>query len=81
MSEQTKTLLGPRGIQIDLDRGEVFPDDPGNGTPALVKYRGYTATYWCAWETGEVDGVNLPPTALEWLSKQDKKINAFLYGI
>src|SRR2546429_6006520 len=29
-----------------------FPDDPGNGTPAIVQYRGGSATFWCATNEG-----------------------------
>ena len=27
-----KTLRGPLGVRLILDTGEIFPDDPGNGT-------------------------------------------------
>ncbi len=75
-----RMILGPGGVQIELDKDQVFPDDPGNGTPAIVRYCGHTATYWCAWDTMEVDGVDLPPRVWEWLDSKDTEINEFLYG-
>lgn len=78
-----KTLTGPRGIRIELDRSQVFPDDPGQGTPALVHYKGGVATYWCACDEGEVDNnsryIKLPQDVLDWLHEQDDEITNFLY--
>ncbi len=80
MNETKKTLRGPGGIRIELDRSEVFPNDPGNGTPALVYCRGNTATYWCACGEGEVDGIMLSEGQMEWLENQSYTIDSFLYG-
>ncbi len=77
------------GLRIELDREEVFPDDPGQGTPAMV-YREpdsdskwASATYNCAINTGELtdqDGGWVPLTErqVEWLDKQGGKIDEFL---
>jgi hypothetical protein len=46
-----KTLTGPEGIRLELDSAEIFPDDPGQGTPAMVYLGNHSATYW--WATGE----------------------------
>lgn len=77
-----KVLWGPKNIQIQLDQSEVFPNDPGKGTPALViLHKGrdtYTATYWCAVSEGEVDGYSLPQNQLNWLNEQEDEIEKFL---
>lgn len=44
-------------LTLTLDSEQIFPDDPGNGTPALVKWRDeYQATYHCALDTGQLMG-------------------------
>lgn len=76
-------------ITVELDREEVFPDDPGQGTPAMVFHRDrsgavYSATYWCACDTGELDGdagcKRLREDDLEWLDGLDSDVNDFLFG-
>lgn len=70
-----KTLRGPMGVELLLDSAEVFPDDPGNGTPALVYYRGGVGTYWCACEEGEVQAstkmIRLPRKVVSWLENDE----------
>lgn len=83
MSE-AKTITRGR-LTVRLDRGQVFPDDPGNGTPALVEAPGYCSTYWCACGEGELlgneDGGTLRLTAAElrWLEGLDQQITEYLY--
>lgn len=77
----TKTLT-KYGCRVELDTDEVYPDDPGQGTPAMVYYRDGSATYWCAVGEGEVDGkefIRLPPRVLEWLESLENEIDEFLY--
>ena len=79
-----KTLINGALI-VELDRSQVFPDDPGNGTPAMVRWRGFSATYWCAvgeeelhnWITGEAK--KLPASWVQWLGELDREITEFLY--
>lgn len=86
MDENKQTLNGPNGVKILLDKKQVFKDDPGNGTPAIVsktvKGHEYTATYNCACGTGELDGrgggISLTANELEWLNAQEDKIGDFL---
>lgn len=68
MSLKRKTLKGPCGATLELDPAQVFPDDPGAGTPALVRYRGHTGTYWCCINECECDGVELPQDVVDWLN-------------
>ena len=81
----TKTLTGPNGFRIDLDRSQVFPDDPGAGTPAIVTDRTgeYSSTFWCALDTGELLGdwgdLELPQRVLHWLDDSHAAVEEFLY--
>ena len=72
MSE--KILQGPQGIKLILDPKEYFPDDPGQGTPAMVEYKGGYATYECAVNEGYVDhsqgDIKIPQSLLNWLSSK-----------
>lgn len=48
-----KTLTGPTGLSLELDSEEIYPADPGRGTPAIVVLRQGkkelgTATFYCA---------------------------------
>jgi len=75
MLKAKKTLRGPGGIKLVLDPAEVFPDDPGQGTPALVEYKGGTATFWCAQGEGYVDSRNgdipLTEAQSQWLHSDE----------
>jgi hypothetical protein len=74
-------LQGPRGWTIELDARQIFPDDPGMGTPALiVAPSGLTATFWCGLDTGEVDcGTEvIPPDVLKWLNSQVNTVEDWL---
>ena len=68
---------------IRLDRNEIFPDDPGNGTPALVVYgpTGQSASYNCACDQGEVScgEREIPANVLSWIQRQEDEVNDFLY--
>lgn len=71
-----KTLLvGPNGITLTLDPSEIVPDNPGDGTPALVRWGDQTATYWCALDTGEVGNKTLSNHQHAWLRFQEPLVN------
>jgi hypothetical protein len=77
-----KVLTG-HGLVLTLDSDEIFPDDPGQGTPAMVRYGGGDATYYCAIGEGVVtDGrcVDIPlnDTQLRWLEAQEDLVNSFI---
>lgn len=69
------TLVGVGGVRLVLDPTQIFPADPGQGTPAMVYYKGGSATYWCATGEGEVDAhdryIELPPAVRDWLDEQN----------
>lgn len=73
--KRRESIKGPGGIMIVLDAKEIFPSDPGNGTPAMVYLpfgRGH-ATYWCAQGEGYVEDDKYGTTELtdaqkEWIN-------------
>jgi hypothetical protein len=88
-TKRLEAFRGPNGIKIELDRGEVYTDDPGAGTPAVVMltkdHRTYFATYWCAIGEGCLDGTGgdsckLSKTQLQWLESMESEVEDFLYN-
>jgi len=79
-----KTLCGPDGCRVVLDKDEVHPGDPGAGTPAMVYYRGGSATLGCALGEGEIESgrdgfvMPIPRDVYEWLEEADLKADEFL---
>jgi hypothetical protein len=65
----------PTDTVLELDSSEVFPGDPGNGTPAMVIYRGGFASFTLASEAGVVfseenGDIELPRGAMDWLNSE-----------
>lgn len=80
MASEQEVLNGPDGLQLILDPSQIFPDDPGNGTPALVTRGKAVSTYWCALGEGCLDGgrdgeVPLSDADLAWLVAQEIHID------
>lgn len=76
-----ETLKGPDGIKLELDKGEIYPDDPGMGTPALVVLaNGDTGTFDCVTSEGEtVDGQHkLTQEQLDWLETKREYVEKFV---
>ena len=83
----TQTYRGPHGWTLVADRRQVFPDDPGNGTPLMVY-----APRMCGWgtlgrvlATGEVDDnsgavIVVPPDVLTWLEDAEDNATEWLEG-
>lgn len=81
----SKTIVGPKGYSIVLDRRQVFLDDPGQGTPAILEGpNGASSTFWCALGEGEIETTfgprALPSLVVEWLEASESAVNSFLYG-
>ena len=76
-----KTLHGPMGARLVLDRSKVVPEDPGADTPAVVYWKRYSGTLWCCWDTGEIDcgAAQLPQPIRDWLDEMIDVANEFLY--
>jgi hypothetical protein len=77
-----QTIKGPGGLKIELDADEIFPDDPGQGTPILVSLpeggERYTATYNCAVSENEVDGIYLNDDQIDFLQNLDCELDNWL---
>lgn len=72
-------------LWLVLDSGEIFPEDPGQGTPVLVCHvdkDGHikeSATYNCATNTGYLDDTyELSESQLNWLQSFEGKIDNFI---
>lgn len=79
-------------LSVELDRSQVFPDDPGQGTPAVVYLDcpsgRFSATYWCAIGEGSLYYYNhrgeeftkkLTDKQMEWLDEIERELDEFLY--
>lgn len=80
---RTQILRGPGGIVLTLNPSQIFPDDPGNGTPAMVTVGDSAGSYHCVTDQREImDGrgrtTRLTPAQCEWLEAQGDAVDAFL---
>lgn len=71
-----KRLVGPHGVTLELDSKEIYPDDPGQGTPAMVEYDGGIGSLTCVENEGCVccdrrGEIPLPHKSLQWLDSED----------
>ena len=61
-------------LKVIVDSNEVFPKDPGMGTPVMVEAHTEeglaTATIGCALGEGEVEFYKLTDEEIEWLEHQ-----------
>lgn len=92
MAEDKKILHGPGNLRVELDKSQVYRDDPGNGTPAMVYiYRRRaqqpfaSSTYNCACGTGELLAINyhddnyqLTNEQIAWLNSIEDQVGDFL---
>lgn len=71
-----------KGWRIELDTAQVFPNDPGNGTPAMVySPKGESATFNRAIDAGTVGDYDtpIPDNVWNWIDESTDEINAFLW--
>lgn len=79
-----KTLKFGR-LKLVLDKYQVFPDDPGNGTPALIYIGENVGTYWCVQNEGEIYHdkhnyfIKLTEEEINWLWSVEDEVDKFLY--
>ncbi len=80
MNATRKTLNGPGGIKVVLDRNEIIPHDPGAGCPALVVVGRYSASWSCAINEGELECGEYTLTAeqVAWLDSVAGEVWQFL---
>jgi hypothetical protein len=69
-------------LKLVLEQDQCFPENPGLGTPAMVYLTNEdgesSATYWCAADTGEVDGYTLTERQAKWLNSKAKKVEEYV---
>lgn len=65
-----KTLLKGPDITVEMDTEEIYPNDPGMGTPVLIELdNGDTGTWNYVTSEGETaDGTQLTEEQKEWLN-------------
>jgi hypothetical protein len=79
MKKRRTTCPVDARYRLILDPAEYFADDPGQGTPALVEGPQDTSgTYFCALETGEVDGRVVPLNVYRWLCDIEFQVEQFM---
>lgn len=86
MSQMTIECPFNRNYRVELDKGEINMDDPGEGTPAMVYGpNGSCGTLYAAQGEGELacgPSVHvLPDSVTNWLNEEvDEIAENFLYG-
>jgi len=83
--KEKKTIKGPRDVELVLDPAQIYPEDPGQGTPAMVYYKGGSATFSCAANEGEVLDqwgftIELPKEAVGWLQTIGQDLEDDMYN-
>jgi hypothetical protein len=71
-------LKGPGGLVVELDSEQVFPEDPGQGTPAMCHLGRLSSTFDCALAMGAVDDKPLAPAQLKFLDGLEDQVNLFI---
>jgi len=57
-----------KSILVELDKNEIYPNDPGMGTPVMIYLRGGASGSWnCVISEGEVEGHPLTRSQSAWL--------------
>ena len=64
--------------KLVLDSSEIYPNDPGNGTPAMVYCGKRSGTYGCVTDTHELDGEEVPGKVMEWLHLMAEAVDIFI---
>lgn len=72
-------LDGPDGMKVEFDASQVFPEDPGQGTPVLVVLKNKETASWnCAINEGEtVDGTKFTEKQKSWLNNITPWVDAW----
>ena len=74
-------------LRIELDANEIYPNDPGQGTPAMVilmdencRRELDSGTFNCAIGEGELshNGTQLTEAQREWLYSQKTAVDEFI---
>jgi len=65
-------------LKLVLDQEQIFPKDPGQGTPAMIylktKDGEVCSTYWCYEGSGDIDGYELTDAQMQWLDSFSEQV-------
>lgn len=83
LNYRQQRLRGPNGLVLALDADQIFPNDPGQGTPAILilgRNSGVSAsgTFNCAIGEGEVEGVQLDSDQMRWVLELENEVDGWL---
>lgn len=84
LQTQKQTIRRPQNyLAIELDAAQIYPSDPGQGTPILVVHGQHTATLECAVNEGELAGrgnvlYKLSDLEMKWLDSVYDQCNEWL---
>jgi len=77
------SIRGPGGLRLTVDRDEVFPDDPGNGTPCMLNLFEYSGTLAMACSEGELNSTRgdkkLSQAQCRWVNEVEDDANAYAW--
>lgn len=81
MNNKMKLKFGR--LTLELDKNEVFPEDPGQGTPAMIYlYKNNrliaSGTFDCVLDTGMVEDEKLTKKEINWLDSQSDLVNEII---
>lgn len=83
----TNIFRGPDGWTLVADRREVYPEDPGQGTPLMVygPRAASSGTLGRVLDTAEVDGPGcrldeVPSRVMRWLERVADEAQAWVFG-
>jgi hypothetical protein len=88
-TKQFRRVFGAVVLIVELDKRQVFQDDPGQGTPSMVYMKHCSGkgiidsgTFNCAIQTGELsdEGRRLTQPMSDWLQSLETEVEAFLSG-
>lgn len=73
------TIRGP-GLKVELDSDQIFPNDPGQGTPVLVVFANEdTGTWNCVTTEGQTaDGTRVTPEQSKWLDRITPRVEEWM---
>lgn len=77
---ETHACPEDRRYSIVLDYRQAFPNDPGQGTPAMVEGpKGLTGTFFCVLDTGEIGGeAAVPQPVMRWLESMQEYVEGYV---
>lgn len=80
LKKKTLTCRADPRYTVVLDPAEAFPEDPGQGTPSMLYGPDDTsATFFCALDTGEIDGTQeIPSNVYRWLEFISDEVDEFV---